>query len=1041
MPLNILTSDDACHVCVKSYAKKHDFKKGDKFDIQCRGISKQYVSDTATALLNSSISPEVVLDPIRWASEVLDWHCLDPDGDVWARKDPEEYVRHMAEYPGRKSKYHRPYQATMLRCLQGESQVFMGDGTVKSIQDISVGDKVITYNEGRKSIQNTYRILNKWQNGIKDIYRIELANGDVLKVTSNHPILSWSSEGKTNDFFNRKSFKRVYKSIDDGLQVGDKIYTLNAFKVFGDNANIQLAKILGYIVSDGYVSNSGLKGKKHILEFSNIRKQYVDEFAELLGEVFGIPSPGVKHYPAYIDKNGVNHQEHWRTSIYNRQNPVLIYLRSIGCMDKSNREISILHEAFRLSEEALGSFINRTWAGDGCVYNRTENHILHKRSTLSLSSGNIRFLELYRLLLKKISIYTSHIYIDAKKTSKTINLIINRIEDIENFFQSVGPIFGKEDQSLLAIEETVKRNHWNRTGSLKTTSRTEIKSITLLGQEIVWDIEVDTRHNFIADGLIVHNCTSKYKVFRIGRQSGKTETLVISILFSMFTNSNYKIVLITPFQSQIDLIFKRIEVLVQGNPTLANSIKRSVKAPQYTVTLHNGSEIIGFTAGTKSGNGAGSARGQHANMLVFDEGDYLDRSDLDAAMAIITNSPDATVWMSSTPTGRREKFYEICHDREWKEFHYPSHVNPNWTEQLDRLFKKNLTTIGYKHEILAEFGEQEEGVFQASYVDKAMAEYSYAACTPSSGWLYSIGVDWNSPKIGTTIYVTGFNPASNRFMLVEHMTIQREGWTQTVACEKIVELNRKWRPFAIYVDQGYGSVQIEILRKYGFDARIDPEKGPSHIDSRLPKVIKAFDFGSSIEIRDPFTKELRKKPAKGFLVENAVRRFEANDLMISKEDTQLKRELLGYIIKNITVTGQVVYTTLDDTIGDHNLDAVMLSLVAFTLEKSALGKPILNEKVQFTSLENRNSNQIIDKDLVPIKTQSDKEKQEQQKALRPSDRSELKGNVSNNKKVWDWPGFMRDEPRPINNGGYRGRSQSTTIFKRPHTGPSKRSSF
>lgn len=636
MKLNILQSDVACKSCVKSYAKKHNFQKGDTFDISCRGIPQEYVSSATAALLDSEINPELVMDPVKWASEVLDWHCLDPDGSVWARKNPDEYLRQMADSPNRQSKYHRPYQAEMLRC------------------------------------------------------------------------------------------------------------------------------------------------------------------------------------------------------------------------------------------------------------------------------------------------------------------------------------------------------------------------------------------------------SSKYKIFRIGRQAGKTETLVVSMLFNMFTNAGFKIVLITPYQSQVEVIFKRLEDLINSNPTLQNSIKRNVKAPNYTLILHNGSQIKGFTAGTKSGNGAASVRGQDANMLVFDEADYLDRSDMDAAMAIVTNYPEATVWMSSTPTGRREKFYETCLDREWKEFHFPSHVNPNWSESLDRLFRKNLTAIGYKHEILADFGEQEEGVFQAPYVEAAIADYKMSSCKPTLNWLYSIGVDWNSPKIGTTIYVTGFNISTNKFMVVESAIVQRAGWTQTAAIQKIIELNRKWRPFAIYVDQGYGSTQIEILRKFGFDARVDPSRGPKHLDSQIVKVLRAYDFGSSIEIKDPFTKEPKKKPAKGFLVENAVRRFENNEILISSEDQQLKRELLGYIVKNVTVTGQVVYTTLDDAIGDHNLDALMLSLVAFTLEKSDLGNPTYSNKIMFTPIEHNS---------LPEEGKTDKKTL--QSSLAPEDRSTLKGkDPKMPTKLWAHPGFLRDEPVPKMQG-----SKNNGIFLRRSGVPNRRSSF
>lgn len=645
MPLNILQSDPACHTCLKSYAKKHDFKPGDKFEIDCIGIPKEYVSDLAIAQLPAGSNPAILLDPVQWAAEVLDWHCLDPDGDVWARKNPQEYADQMVKRPDRQSKYHRPYQATMLRC------------------------------------------------------------------------------------------------------------------------------------------------------------------------------------------------------------------------------------------------------------------------------------------------------------------------------------------------------------------------------------------------------SAKYKIFRIGRQAGKTETLVVSMLFHMFTNSKFHIVLITPFQSQIDLIFKRLEDLIQSNPTLQNSVRRSVKAPQYTVELHNGSQIKGFTAGTKSGNGAAAARGQAASMLVFDEADYLDRADLDAAMSIITNYPEATVWMSSTPTGRREKFYETSFDREWKEYFFPSHVNPNWNEKLEKFFRKNLTSIGYKHEVLAEFGEQEEGVFQASYVDRAVENYSYGEMYPNSNCIYSIGVDWNSPKVGTTIYVTGFDRTTNTFRVVEHACVQRDQWTQMEAMKKIIELHRKWKPFAVYVDQGYGAVQIEYMRKFGYDARIDPERGPNHIDSKLVRTIKAFDFGSAVEIRDPFTKELRKKPAKGFLVENAVRRFETGDIKIPKEDEQLKRELLGYIIKHVTVTGQVVYTTLDDAIGDHNLDALMLSLVGFTLEKSAIGKVLLNEKIHFTPVDG-----MTDKDAPPL-PKSERVAIARQQA--PETRTGWKGNSPDNAlpvaaqqptKLWSDPGWAHDGPKPVTGGNTR---VPRVIFKRTSPPPGR----
>jgi intein/homing endonuclease len=1133
----------SCFKCIRGYKKKHELKKGQKFEIRCSGIPKDHIP----ASVLESIKPEEqetaksLFDPVVWAAQNLDWHCLDPDGEIWKRKNPDEYWEWVNANPGEDilghSRYHRPYQAQMLRCLHGDTKVFMADGTVKSIKDINIGDKVVTYNENRKSIQNSYKVLNKWNNGIQDIYKVELNNGDILKVTSNHPILSWFHSGKLNKLVDKKSFRCTYKSLDDGLSVGDKVYTLNKFGPFGKESNIYAARLMGYIVSDGYVQNSGKVGEKHVVEFRNIRKQYVEEFADLVETVFGVDRPLVKYRPERVDEDGVVHKQHWSVSVFNRDHLLLSTLREIGCTDKTNRELSLLNFAFLYNKEALQNFINRCWSGDGCIYNQDNPNLKFKRTYISLSSGNREFLSLYRILLKKIGVYASHIYTDRKKSSTTINLTISRIEDIENFLEFVGPIFGKEKQSIIAIEQTRLRNHQKRRGRLKTLSRTSIKRIEYIGKEEVWDIEVDKRHNFIADGVVVHNCTSKRKVFRIGRQAGKclasgtmiqmadgtqkpveeiqdgdlvvsinddyksvinkayracngikpvyrielmdgrsieatdnhpflsrkrvgrettgkrraifkdewietldltqddylavpsnvklteniyfqdttheelllgciiadgnitdnncrfsntnpkilkafeeaveqqgcslvqyesdqsecdfhvigsgcgkthniknwlrrlglqgldshkkfipdqymtganyqvaallnamygcdgwasvcadgsieigystvsirlaqqivallarfgiyatcnnkivklngrkffskqivitrktsierfrnqigilgkeevvekvyrvsqdknpsykteayedgditfirvrsveylgekqtwdltvpethnfiannivthnTETLVVSMLFSLFTkpgvpdSEGFTIIVVTPYQSQIDLIFGRMLELIRSSSITQNSLKRNVKAPTYTIELHNNSLIRGFTAGTKSGGNAEAVRGQHAHMLVFDEADYLSSGDMDAALAIITNYPNATVWMSSTPSGKRERFYEACYSKRYQEFHFPSSINPLWNENLEADFREQLTEIGYTQECDAEFGEQEEGVFQNAYVQVAKADYRYGDIEPHHSWTYTFGVDWNDTKNGTTINILGFDP-------------------------------------------------------------------------------------------------------------------------------------------------------------------------------------------------------------------------------------------------------------------------------------------
>ena len=110
--LNLLKTDEACTSCIQSYVKHHRLKAGGKFEIECSGIPLSYVNEAHDALI-SSFSAASLLDPVKWAAEVLDWHCLDPDSEVWKRKDLPEYIRQNEQTPGRRSKFHRPYQAVM----------------------------------------------------------------------------------------------------------------------------------------------------------------------------------------------------------------------------------------------------------------------------------------------------------------------------------------------------------------------------------------------------------------------------------------------------------------------------------------------------------------------------------------------------------------------------------------------------------------------------------------------------------------------------------------------------------------------------------------------------------------------------------------------------------------------------------------------------------------------------------------------------------------------------------------------------------------
>lgn len=102
------------------------------------------------------------------------------------------------------------------------------------------------------------------------------------------------------------------------------------------------------------------------------------------------------------------------------------------------------------------------------------------------------------------------------------------------------------------------------------------------------------------------------KVYRMGRRLGKTEIMVIEALWLVCTHKNFRVLFITPYENQVELIFRRMREILADSPLLKREISKIKNSP-YTVEFNNGSVILGFTTGASSGSGAASVRGQRAD--------------------------------------------------------------------------------------------------------------------------------------------------------------------------------------------------------------------------------------------------------------------------------------------------------------------------------------------------------------------------------------------------------------------------------------------
>lgn len=600
LPFDVEEVDPVCHQCIRDQLKKyekHISKDGvpskDKFRVMCTGIPKHVINPAQKALLTEEEYKELeaIEDPVKFAERYL----FNEKGEPFIARD---------------------YQKIMLRCLHGDSYVYMANGEAKKIKDIKVGDKVVSYNVKRKTFSKYYPVSNVFNNGVRDLYKIKLDNGDTLKVTDDHPILAYIQIGKKNQMLDCPSYKVGYKSLKEGLKVGDRVYVASNFGYFGNNNNVSLAKLLGYLISDGYIS---IKKKKTTVSFTSIRKEYVIEVQSLIKELFN-EFAEIKYRPAYTNSS-CSHKESYYIHYHKKNKRLIDFLKNINCTLPENREMSLLQYAFSFGEKALSSFINRCWSGDGCVYSRENDYLVDDRTIVSLASGNREFLELYRLLLKKIGIHSSHIYRMKSKdqNNKGITLTITRLKDILSFFSYCGLIYGKEEQSLQAIKATQNREDHSKLvykRHFKNTVRTRITSIEYIGKDIVYDIEVPHYHNFIANNIIVHNCRSKRAVYRCGRRIGKTTAVVIRILHRIFTTKSIKVLVVGPQKKHAEEIFNRVRDFIYNNPILSGAVAKDISSPYFCLQLKNGAEVKGFAGGTKGTHDGTAIRGSDGDLIL-----------------------------------------------------------------------------------------------------------------------------------------------------------------------------------------------------------------------------------------------------------------------------------------------------------------------------------------------------------------------------------------------------------------------------------------
>lgn len=308
-------------------------------------------------------------------------------------------------------------------------------------------------------------------------------------------------------------------------------------------------------------------------------------------------------------------------------------------------------------------------------------------------------------------------------------------------------------------------------------------------------------------------------------------------------------------------------------------------------------------------------------------------------------------------------------EKGWWSRHYASWhpSNPNWIskaqaeergipmhESTEYQWRSNLTEGAYLREFGAEFGEELQGVYKHTFINKSLIPYTNKPKTDDTdifnpefsqtpGNIYIMGVDWNTYSNGGQVvlveyckqptYIKYYDHTENKefiydctgkFRLFYRRGIKSTESTQRETRLEIIRCLERYQINFVYVDYGAGDTNIEELTLYG---RQHPEMG-------ISRKLHVIDAGSNIEHYDPILRQHVKKRAKSMMVNNSANFLEQGMFCLPTEEDsghRLVDQMRTYCVKTVTARGDFTYTG-----EDHILDAFNLAVHGFQMQYTIL---------------------------------------------------------------------------------------------------------
>lgn len=549
---------------------------------------------------------EIVSDPVLWAKAFV--RTNDPK--------TKKVVPWIA----------RDYQAEMLRdthtrlvfrcgrrCIAAKTKVFDAEKgyyrTAKELFDEGKEFKTVTYNlENYTQEIDTARI---WENGNKKVKLISTHLGKTILLTENHPLLTAEGWKETGE-----------------LKVDDDIILVNQINFFGHNTiEEKEIKLIAHIYNSsskrndtyGFVlikDSQGYNTLKEVLKLYNAKliQSKTDEY------FFTVKSEEVnnllkKYYGInYIAEEIMSSDKETLTTFLSELFKVHTIIKKNKIIESDKSFLSIIYQ--NKYPQVIVNLHQILEQFGICVFYQTDENFCE--ITVDRTYYVIKMLDTFKLkyLKEKIGKRDYDFYSNGAKTYKENGYVPKHIIELLDSWTKnkkkevlkklkLDVSYNKSLKSALVTLHHFGEHKYDEMLTSEDIIWGRVTSIKDYSEQMTYDIETKTHHNFVANGFVTHN-------------TGKTETMIISALYKALTKPSFRVLFAAPYEHQINAFWMRLKEILSNSPLINNEVKRLINSP-YMIEFKNGSAILGFTTGASSGSNAASMRGQRSDWIFLDE--------------------------------------------------------------------------------------------------------------------------------------------------------------------------------------------------------------------------------------------------------------------------------------------------------------------------------------------------------------------------------------------------------------------------------------